>query len=51
MGALSSVAYGPEAILVIPVLASLLAKDNFLPHVFGLRAGRVVTENSAEATG
>ncbi len=26
----------------LPVLASLLAKDNFLPHVFGLRADRRV---------
>src|SRR6185437_4710136 len=26
----------------LPVLASLLARDNFLPHVFGLRAGRRV---------
>jgi len=89
LDALSSVAYGPEAILVVlvaagtaglhyslpitgaivillaalvvqlitlvllalaantsfgglPVLAALLAKDNFLPHMFGLRADRQV---------
>jgi amino acid transporter len=26
----------------LPVLAALLAKDNFLPHMFGLRADRQV---------
>jgi len=39
------VAYGPEAILVVLVAAGtagLLARANFLPHTFGLRADRQV---------
>jgi len=31
----------------LPVLAGLLAHDNFLPHVFGLRADRPLAGLSA----